>query len=212
MTHRPQHCKIPLIVNFLYRRIVPVDPENQHRQIIRPERYPVNTLQNKLVNQQDSRWNLAHYPQLEIRTTLQALLFHNLLRVRELLQGPDERQHNMHIRQLELLTHLPYRPTLQPEHIRLLHIPERAPETQQRIRPDMARVPLILLTTRQSEKLVRLEIKTAVDNRLRRKRRSDLPDTLRKRINHLLSTTLLDQETRMLAYREHHVLRPQQSD
>src|SRR5207249_6533669 len=97
--------------------IITVDPENQHRQIIRPERDSINTLQNKLVNQQDSRGNLAHYPELEIRTTLQPLLFHNLLRIPEILQGPDERQHNMHIRQFELLTHLPYRPTLQPEHI-----------------------------------------------------------------------------------------------
>src|SRR5438309_9987317 len=153
MTHRPQNRKIPLIVNFLYRRIVPVDPENQHRQVVRPERDPVNTLQNKLVNQQHRRGNLAHYPELEIRTPLQPLLFHNLLRIPEILQGPDERQHHMHIRQLELLPDLPNRPTLQPEHIRLLHIPERTPETQQWIRPDMPRLPLILLTARHSEKL-----------------------------------------------------------
>src|SRR5438132_7704626 len=210
MTHRPQHRKIPLIIDLLNRRVVPVDPENQHRQIIRPERDTVDTLQNKLVNQQDSRGNLAHYPELEIRTTLQTLLFHNLLRIPEILQGPDKRQHNMHIRQLELLPHLPNRPTLQPEHIRLLHIPERAPETQQRIRPNMPRLPLILLSTRQSKKLVRLEIQTAIHNRLRRKRRSHLPHTLRKRINHPLPATLLDQQPGMLPHGEHHVLRPQQ--
>src|SRR2546425_3328557 len=113
---------------------------------------------DKLVDQQHSCGNLAHYPQLEIRTTLQPLLFHNLLRIPEILQRPDKRQHNMHIRQLELLTNLPNRPTLQPKHIGLLHIPERSPETQQWIRPHMTRLPLILLTTRQSEKLVRLEI------------------------------------------------------
>src|SRR2546430_463846 len=158
MTHRPQHRKITLIIDLLNRRVVPVDPENQHRQIVRPERDPVNPLQDKLVDQQHSRRNLAHYPQLEIRTTLQPLLFHNLLRIPEILQRPDERQHHMDIRQLELLPHLPNRPTLQPKHIRLLHIPERAPETQQRIRPNVPRIPLILLTTRQSEKIVRLEI------------------------------------------------------
>src|SRR5207244_11529854 len=102
--------------------------------------------------------NTAQYPQLQIRTTLKAFLFHNLVRVPEILQGPHKRQHNMQIRQLKLLTHLPYRPTLQPEHIRLLPISERASETQQWIGSDMARLPLILLTTRQSEKLVRLEI------------------------------------------------------
>src|SRR5207302_4660058 len=76
MTHRPQHCKIPLVVNFLYRRIVPVDPENQHRQIIRPKRDPVNTLLDKFIDQQYRRGNLAHNPELEIRTPLQPLFLH----------------------------------------------------------------------------------------------------------------------------------------
>ena len=74
----------------------------------------------------------------------------------------------------------------------------------------MPRLPLILLSTRQSKKLVRLEIQTAIHNRLRRKRRSHLPHTLRKRINHPLPATLLDQQPGMLPHGEHHVLRPQQ--
>ena len=146
MTHCSQHCQVSLVVDLLDRRVIPVNAKDEHRQIVRPERYSVNTLLDKLVDQQYSRRDLAHDPELEIRPTLQTLLLHNLLRIPEFLQCPDERQHHMHIRQFELLPDLPDCPTLQTEHIRLLHIPERSPETQQWIRSDMPRLLLILLT------------------------------------------------------------------
>src|SRR5207247_2789395 len=93
MTHRPQHRQVSLVIDLLDRRVIPVNAKDEHRQIVRPERYPVNTLLNKLVDQQYNRRDLAHDPELEIRPTLQNLLLHNLLRIPELLQCTDERQH-----------------------------------------------------------------------------------------------------------------------
>src|SRR3989442_6168441 len=66
MAHRPQHCEITFVVDFLDRCVVSVNAEDQHGQVVGSEGYAVNSFVDKLVNQQDCRGNFYHDPELEI--------------------------------------------------------------------------------------------------------------------------------------------------
>src|SRR5947208_15136790 len=115
MAHRPQYCEVAFVVDFLDRCIVSVNAKDQHGQVVGSERYPVNSLVDELVDQQDRSRNFHHDPELEIRTSLQSVFFQDLPRASEILERPDEVSHHLDIRHLVLLSAVLYALTLQSE-------------------------------------------------------------------------------------------------
>src|SRR6266571_4625719 len=130
MAHRSQYCEIAFVVDFLDRCIVSVNAKDQHGQVVGSEGYSVNSLVDKLVDQQDRSWNFYHDPELEIGASFQPLFFEDLLRVSEILEGPDEGQHHVDIGKLVLFSDFLDGLTFQSEDVRLFHVSEAAPVSQ----------------------------------------------------------------------------------
>src|SRR2546426_4020856 len=104
MAHRPQYCEIAFVVDFLNRCVVSVNAKDQHCQVVGSEGYSVNSLVDKLVDQQYCCGNLYHDPEFEVGASLQSLLFEDFPRVPEVLKRPDERQHHVDVGEFVLFS------------------------------------------------------------------------------------------------------------
>src|SRR2546425_331038 len=85
MAHRPQYCEIAFVVDFLNRCVVSINAKDQHGQVVGSEGYAVNSLVDKLVDQQYCRGNFYHDPELEIWASFQSFFLEDLLRVSDVL-------------------------------------------------------------------------------------------------------------------------------
>mmetsp|Transcript_19289 Transcript_19289/g.36300 ORF Transcript_19289/g.36300 Transcript_19289/m.36300 type:complete len:235 (+) Transcript_19289:482-1186(+) len=129
------HRGVPLVEVLRDEARVTVEPKCQLGEVVRSDREPVEVVE-ELVSEEHVRRQLGHHLHLQaVLPSLEAVLLEQFVHLPRHVQGADEGNHELHVRQAHLLAHLLHGQELQLEALseRLVRVTPGPSEANHRV-------------------------------------------------------------------------------